>query len=380
MYKILVIAFSKIDSDPRVRRQLEFLADSYEITTAGFSDGEDSDNFLTLEKTKYTFIEKLKSVILLKLRRYEHYYWSRCEVKSAYEKLRERNFDLIIANDVEALPLAIKLALNGSKVLLDAHEYSPGEFDENLIWRILFKDYSDYLCKIYLNKADDMITVCEGVADEYRKNYGVKSTVITNAANYQDLKASEVREDKIELIHHGVAIPSRSIELMIEVMSYLDEPYYLNFMLVGNKQYIEKLKALSSSNPRIRFIPPVNVSDIVKAINRYDIGLYLLPPNNLNSEMALPNKFFEFVQARLAIVIGPSTQMRDYVAKYNLGVVATDFTPKSMAKAIQSVSVEQIRKYKQSASAAAKELNSSSNKKHLLTLVENILGVEENIQ
>ena len=39
---------------------------------------------------------------------------------------------------------------------------------------------------------------------------------------------------------------------------------------------------------------------IAQEINQYDIGVYLLRDGNLNNKYAMPNKLYEFVQARLA--------------------------------------------------------------------------------
>ena len=45
------------------------------------------------------------------------------------------------------------------------------------------------------------------------------------------------------------------------------------------------------------------VATIVRTINQFDLGVYLLPPVNFNSAHALPNKFFEFIQARQEFLV-----------------------------------------------------------------------------
>ena len=70
---------------------------------------------------------------------------------------------------------------------------------------------------------------------------------------------------------------------------------------------------------------------IVDTIAQYDIGLFLLSPANFNYYHALPNKLFEFVQARLAVAIGPSPEMARIVNDHDLGIVAPDFEPTTMA-------------------------------------------------
>ena len=88
---------------------------------------------------------------------------------------------------------------------------------------------------------------------------------------------------------------------------------------------------------------------------------------------ALPNKFFEFIQARLAIAIGPSPEMARLVKQYNLGIVSQDFTPKSMAESLNSLTKEQIRQYKENANQTAKILNAEREGEKLLRILEEVL-------
>ena len=46
--------------------------------------------------------------------------------------LSARSFDLIIANDIESLPLAFEIDPQ-ARVLFDAHEYAPRHFEDK--WR-----------------------------------------------------------------------------------------------------------------------------------------------------------------------------------------------------------------------------------------------------
>ena len=86
--------------------------------------------------------------------------------------------------------------------------------------------------------------------------------------------------------------------------------------------------------------------DIIHTINEYDIGLYLLNPSGFNNEMALPNKLFEFIHARLAVAIWPSPEMARVVKEYDLGVVSDEFSIPSMAKHLNALGVENITHFK----------------------------------
>ena len=88
--------------------------------------------------------------------------------------------------------------------------------------------------------------------------------------------------------------------------------------------------------------------------------------------MCLPNKFFEFIQARLAIAIGPSPEMARLTKQYNLGIISKNFTPKSMAESLNSLTKEQILQYKENANQAAKILNAEREGEKLFRILEEI--------
>jgi hypothetical protein len=116
------------------------------------------------------------------------------------------------------------------------------------------------------------------------------------------------------------------------------------------------------------------MQELVSYSNAYDIGLYLLEPSSFNNLHALPNKFFEFIQSRLAVAIGPSPEMARLVEKYDVGVVARSFSPVDMARALEHLDAERIDHFKRQADAAARELCFERSSKVLLALVEQVLG------
>ena len=355
--RILILSFSSLLTDPRVIRQLRILSQSYEVTAAGFTGCEiPGVEFVPIDVRPRTPRGRAIAAMLLKARRYEAYYWSLSYVKSAWQRLHGRCFDAILANDINTLPLALKLAGN-RRVLFDAHEYSPREFEESWVWRFFLRPYYEYLCRTYLPRVSGMLTVSRGIADEYRRVYGVEADVVANASPYWDLEPLPVRDHKIRLVHHGAASPMRKLEAVIQLMDLLDERFSLDLLLVPvSRSYVERLRRLAQHNSRIMFREPVPMNEIPRRTNCYDIGISYLPPTNFNNYHALPNKFFEFIQARLAVAAGPSPEMAAIVNKYECGVIADSFSVKSLANKLNGLSNEHISYYKRRTDAAARDL------------------------
>lgn len=372
--RVLIISFTDLKNDPRVNRQIRFLKDKFEVSTVGLKNvEEDNVVFYPIERKSTSFFYYVKKALLCKFKMFEKVYWETYKFKDLLNKLSDRRFDLIISNDIESLPLALKIA-NGAKILLDSHEYTPREFEDRVFWRFFLKDYKEYLCKEYIKCCDRMTTVSDGIAEEYYKHFNIKPDIITNACDYVDIKPSH-NSKYIRLIHHGGAVPSRKIESMIKMMEYLDNSFTLDLMLLPTlPAYLKKLKYMVKNKDKIRFLEPVSTQDVVNRINKYDIGVYILEENSFNNKYALPNKFFDFIQARLAVAIGPSPEMAKIVRRYDLGIVADNFTPESMAKELSKLTIDKIEYYKYQSDKVAYELSSERNLQKFENIIVGLLN------
>jgi glycosyltransferase involved in cell wall biosynthesis len=367
---ILILSFSKLHSDPRILRQYEALKKTCTISTCAYSPFNDSNIpfYQIYEGLSFSLLRKIKRLFQFVTRQYDNLYWDNNKKRVA-AIFKNHNFDVIIANDISSLPLALKIADNKAKVFFDAHDYHPQEFEESFKWRLLHQPSVKYLCKKYIPKADVFTTASEGFVSIYEKFTGCKPLVITNAPFYCELSPTPVSSDYIKLVSHGAAIPTRKLELMIEMMNYLDKRFHLDFLLLGDINYINKLKKLASSNINIRFLPPVNTSEIPVFTNSYDLGVYILNPSSLNNRLLSPNKMFEYVQARIGAIVSPNQEIARFVKKYDIGIVVKDYSPKSMAEVIKNLSIEQIMHFKNQAHKNARALSAEENMKKINEIV-----------
>jgi len=375
--KILILSFSPLHSDPRVYRQIMFLKDKYELIAAGFSaPAIDGVQFASIEHKLPNLIWKMSAILDLKTSRYEDYYWSIYSVRSAWSKLESVGCDLIIANDLLSLPLALELSKKCKAILfLDAHEFTPREYDNDPIWRFVFQRFWEYICSKYLPHVSAMTTVSQGIADEYSRLYGVECEVITNTPFFNDLEPSQVNGESIRIIHHGGTNPARKLENMIFLIDQLDERFSIDFMLINNRpRYAMKLERIAKNKPRINFVKPVPFNDIVSTLNKYDIGLFLLDPSAFNYRMALPNKLFEFIQARLALAIWPSPEMARITKAYDLGVVSDRFSVEAAARKLNALATEDIVRFKQNSHKAAGMFCAEKNQDKLIGIVTKLIG------
>ncbi|MDZ4132703.1 MAG: glycosyltransferase family 4 protein, partial [Dethiobacteria bacterium] len=261
---ILIISFTDLGSEPRVNRQIEFLKDRYKLIVCGRSSPKmEGIDFIPVEVAKTKLLNKLFMVVLLFFRHFEAVYWRYSHIKEAQGVLAGLKPDLVIAHDIETVPLVLRM-FPLSKIILDAHEYAPRQFEDRFFWRLLIQPFKNYLCKRYMLKINASITVSQGIADEYEKQYGVKPSVITNAPFFHRIKARKTDPSKIRLIHHGITNPSRKIENMIRLIDHLDERFYLDLMLKASNypQYLAQLKSMAADRKRVRLLEPVPMNSI----------------------------------------------------------------------------------------------------------------------
>jgi len=171
MKKILIISFTHLNEDARVYRQIDCLSKKYEVCALGFSDPCIKNvSFAQCKAKKKSLLRKCFSALKLLSRRYDSYYWNQGHVKDALRLTDGKVFDLIIANDIESLPVGIRIG-GSKKVILDAHEYSPREYEDDWIWNLFLKGFKTYLCRQYIPRVYGMFTVSNGIAEAYKKNF-----------------------------------------------------------------------------------------------------------------------------------------------------------------------------------------------------------------
>jgi hypothetical protein len=281
---------------------------------------------------------------------------------------------IITVHDLVLLPIALAMRRSG-RVLFDAREYYPLHFENFWWWRALYAPFNQYLCRRYLHQADHLVTVSQGLADAYLKNFGIHSQLLPSMPEAADLQPGPVNSGLVRMIYHGSAAPNRRIELTIDLMRLLPPHFTLDLMLVGqDSAYENSLRRRARDLANVTFRKPVPFAEIIKETNRYDIGIFLCPPSTFNLRHALPNKFFEFIQARLMIAIGPSPAMAAYVREHDLGVVAEDFTPGTLAKALGALTPADIARFKHNAHLAASRLHAGQSNQIMYSIIKNEAG------
>ena len=207
-------------------------------------------------------------------------------------------------------------------------------------------------------------TVNASIGAMYEEQYGVRTEIVRNAIAYRgDIAPTPLEADRIRLVHSGGAVPGRNIEAIIDAVDLLGDGYTLDLYLIPSRQaesYWKQLTARIDASPRTKLHPAVEPAALPSTLNPYDLGVYLLPPHTPNHRLMLPNKFFDFVQARLGFVFGPSVETDRLIKENGLGIVAAGYSSADLAAAVRKLSRDEIEGFKRATDAVAAELSSEA--------------------
>ena len=149
---------------------------------------------------------------------------------------------------------------------------------------------------------------------------------------------------------------NRKIENYVDLLKLIKHNCELHFYLVGDEDYINELKNQNKENENVQFHEPVHLDEIVDMANNYDIGLCYFEPTTFNLKHCLPNKLFEYIQARMIVATGPSPDICNLLNRYNCGLISEEFTIKSLAESINNHTISDLNLKKKNAVFAASEL------------------------
>jgi glycosyltransferase involved in cell wall biosynthesis len=377
--RILCVSFSPIYADSRVLRQLEVLRTHGEVTTVGYGLAPDGvATHIEVPENAASLPQTPLGVARLALRRHKAVELTAPGEKAVRaEVIASGPYDLVVANDARALPLAFAAAC-GAPVYADMHEWAAEERATVFVWRVLVGPYFEALCKKYLPRAAAVTSVSAGLAGLYRDRYGVATEVVRNAPDLRDLKPTRVDPKVIRLVHSGTADAERNIVELIEAVDRLGERFSLDlYLLEVPGGHLDVIRKMAAKTPRVTVHDPVPPDTLPTVLNKYDLGVFLYPLKTLSHLYHLPNKFFDFVQARLGLVFSPAPEIDAHIGEYGLGIITSGTSADALVDALRDLSADEVTGYKKAADRAARALSSEPDTARQAALVARLLAGDQ---
>ena len=264
---------------------------------------------------------------------------------------------LIWSNDLDTLPACFLTSKIKNKTLVfDSHEY----FTEvpELIPRPKIQAFWKRIERFILPKLTKVITVCNGIAEIYRKEYNIEVKVVRNVPYLKVFNSPSEKKEKI-ILYQGAINVNRGIETMVKAMQYIDNA---TLHLIGKgdiSEVIQQLVQQLNLNDRVKLLGEIPHQELKSYTQQATIGLSLEEDVGLNYRLALPNKLFDYIHAEIPVLVANLPEMSDLVKKYNIGEIAQSNDPKIIANQINEMltNENQLTNWKANAAKAKQELN-----------------------
>lgn len=260
-------------------------------------------------------------------------------------KLLFSDADLFYANDTDTLPACYLAArLRRKALFFDAHEMFP-EVPE-LSARPRVKRFWEHIESHIFPRIGSKVhgsscTVCQSIADEYRRRYGISMAVVRNVpsatASPAELSMPEIRQPYI--LYQGAVNVGRGIEWMIDAMEFVDG---FQFVVAGIGDLYDQLQGYASSkqwHKKVLFVGRLAPGQLRSLTLSAALGVVLMEKRGLNYYYSLPNRIGDFALAHVPVVASNFPEISRVVGRYQIGtLVDCDETPdaKSLAGIVNS--------------------------------------------
>jgi glycosyltransferase involved in cell wall biosynthesis len=280
-------------------------------------------------------------------------------------------FDAVLSNDLDTL-LASYMAskVKGKCVIYDSHEY----FTEvpELVNRKFQQRAWESIERLIVPKLTYAYTVSGSIAAAYKKKYGTGFQVIRNLPTKKNFN-EQVKENI--LLYQGALNKGRGIELMIKTMKFL--PDY-KLWIAGAGDIENELHALVTElhfEDTVIFLGRIPAQELYNYTIKAKLGLSFEEDLGLNYRYALPNKLFDYIQARIPVLVSDLPEMKLIVKKYKIGALLESKEPKVIANQINTLlnNSKEMELYQSNLKIAAQELCWENEKQKLLPIFDKAL-------
>jgi asparagine synthase (glutamine-hydrolysing) len=270
--------------------------------------------------------------------------------------------DLVLCHDYFTLDVAMSVGRKaGAPVSIDCHEYALGQYMHDKAWvrwhRPVVKAMQDDL----FPQVDGLTTVCEGIAELIAKDHtlGRPALVVRSVPFYRPQKFRETG-DVITVLYHGEIYRTRALHVAVRSLHLWRPEFRLVLRGYADPRYVAELRQIAAANgsaDRLVIEPPVPFDQIITAANSADIGYFVHQDVSPQRRYALPNKFFEYVMAGLAVVVSDLPEMARLVKQHKFGSLVPECNEEMIVNAINGLDRQAIDRMKRCALEAAAELN-----------------------
>jgi len=281
--------------------------------------------------------------------------------------------DILFSVDLDTLT-ANYLASGIKKKLLvyDSHEY----FTEvpELVNRPRVKRIWEYLENKMVPNLKYAFTVCNSIAEIYEKKYDVKFQVVRNVPFKKNIPEpkKKIKSGERIILYQGAVNIGRGLPQAIKAMHFVEGA---KLIIAGDgdiKSELELLVQNENLMHKVEFKGPLPFEELEKLTPSADLGLSIEEDLGLNYRFALPNKLFDYIQAKVPVLVTNLPEMKAIIKEYQVGEITDTLVPEHLAEKITEAltNTEKRQTWKKNLEIAATELAWENEEEKLLQVFQ----------
>ena len=274
-------------------------------------------------------------------------------------EVRRLRPDIVWANDTDTLPGCWLAARRSrARLVLDSHELFPEvpEIRHKPLVKWVWRTLERWL----MPRCDARLTVCQSIADHYRRLYGVEMAVVRNMSDSMNSR-SEVGGRKSEVMHPTSALQpptsnlqpptsalrlllyqgrvnvGRGVDWAIDALEWLDG---CRLVVAGDGDLEGEMRAYAAAKPwadRVLFTGRLMPEALRALTPQADVGLVMLEDMGLSYRYALPNRIGDLVEAGVPMVVSDLPEMASFVRRHGVGEVMRGTGARALAESVRAV-------------------------------------------
>jgi glycosyltransferase involved in cell wall biosynthesis len=322
------------ETESLMRRNIAKIVYITALFEAGLAEHEDLDERRSVWRVKLKTRSWSKK-FFVQLVKYFEFCWR------VNEFAVQRKVRLINVHTLSLLPLGIWLKFRlGGKLVYDAHELET-EAEGIVGFR---KTVSKIVERLGIKFVDLTVVVSSQIESWYRSKYGVENIVsVLNCPAQKLLAKNSLLGDEFNVqattkiaLYQGGLVAGRGVELLLDAFeSMQNNRYALVFMGYGELEESIKQSMIRCKNIHLKSaVPPAAVLDYTASA---DFGISIIEDSCLSYRYCLPNKLFEYIMARVPVVVSDLPEMRRVVDDFSIGVVLRDWSVESLLRALRDL-------------------------------------------
>ncbi|HEV8273605.1 MAG TPA: glycosyltransferase [Chitinophagaceae bacterium] len=283
-----------------------------------------------------------------------------------------KKMDCICAIDLDTiLPCYYISKLKGVKCVYDAHEYF-SQLDE-VVSRPKIYNFWHGIEKKMIPKFKNGYTVCDSLAEEFKKKYNANYKVVRNVplliGSNEQTRSGEV------ILYQGAVNKGRGLDKLALAMKNVNATLWV----CGNGNFMDEMRSVVQANElseKVIFFGMLPPEELRKRTAKAYIAVNPFERTGLNQYLSLSNKFFDYIHADIPQVTMNYPEYKKINDQFKIAELIDDLVPETIANSIKKIlnNKELYLQLRQNCLAAKQQLNWQKEKEKLLAFYKELLN------